>query len=108
MKVESGKKKAKNGGYLYSFLCTLFPLHFLEGPPFLPGKEVTLGSSFCNWREGYRIMKRQDSRLVQKLLVCPLCSTLSTAARTKTETMKPRSTKGREKRLGCVAFGDLE
>ena len=73
------------------------PLHFSEGLPLLPDKEVPLGSSFYNWREGHRIMRGRTLSWLQKLLVYSPCSSLPTAAGCKTETMGPRATKGREK-----------
>lgn len=66
-----GRRQRRGVTSAPSFLCTSY-----RAPPLLPDKEVTLGSSFYNWREGYRIMTRQDSPLAPEASVCPSCSSL--------------------------------
>lgn len=54
-------------------------------------------------------MKRQDSLLaLEASSLSTLLYSLPTAAGRRTETIRPRATKGREKRLSCPVLGNLE
>ena len=102
-KAEAGREEAKKGG-------------FLLGPP---SSELLTGPLLFSPTSNFGIFLLKLERRIQNTEEAgfSLCSrsfylstlllSLSTAAGRRTETMGLRATKGREKRLGCLAFGDL-
>lgn len=101
--MEAGRAKAKEGDRL----CFLLPLHFSEGLPLLPDKEVHLGSSFYNWREGYSIMRGRTLSWLQKLLFTRVPLSANSCWE-KDRDYGTQSYQREQERLGCLAFGDLE
>jgi len=89
---------------------------FLLGPP---SSEPLTGPLLFSLTSNFGIFLLKLERRIQNneeagfslcsrsFYLSTLFLSLSTAAGKRTETMGLRATKGREKRLGCLAFGDL-